>query len=676
MLEQFGLEADVDLDVMRPEQRLADLTASSCAGSAGTIASLRPDWVLVQGDTTTALCGALAGFYEGVAGRARRGGPPHGRRADAVPRGGQPPARRPARDSALLPDRRGTRQNLLAEGVPADRMLVTGNTVIDALLWAVERARVAAAAGAVHAPAADPAHAAPSREPRRGDARRLPRRARGSPLEATSRSCFPVHREPRRAARRRARARRRGGSAPHRAARLPRDSCTCSTPASSCSPTRAGSRRRRRHSGSRFSSCGTPRSARRRWRRGVARLVGTDEDVIVEAATELLDDPDAYAAMARPESPFGDGHAQRSASSRRSSSACRRCGQHELGADRPDAQAAGRGTAGSRSPSWPRSPRSSSLSRPRTALPRPGPRRSRRSSSAAAAPPRAIPTAATWPAESSPRVRTLVLYDTGGRVGLARRAVRDADREPRQATSGAGTAKPARRYRARRHRTIQRARLHRIDVRRARCPRPPGRRPAHAQARPLAQRQHPAAHASGAGDFAARYGWRAGRFDRSSRRRGALQGQSLTRWSRQDARDHALPHARSRPRDACSRRRSGPTARAFPWAVRSRNLTYVAEHAVHVHERDRSRARRSPTSCSTCSPRRRPSGTARSSGSRTSIRAATPRSCGPPPTTCTPRAFRSASACARTIATRRDRGRAVRSPAARRARGRRRRCAT
>ncbi len=42
---------------------------------------------------------------------------------------------------------------------------------------------------------------------------------------------------------------------------------------------------------------------------GTARLVGTDEDAIVEAVTELLDDPEAYAAMARPESPFGDGHA-------------------------------------------------------------------------------------------------------------------------------------------------------------------------------------------------------------------------------------------------------------------------------------------------------------------------------------------------------------------------------
>ena len=67
MLEQFELEADVDLDVMSPEQRLADLTAELVRGIGGTISSLRPDWILVQGDTSTALCGALAGFYEGVA---------------------------------------------------------------------------------------------------------------------------------------------------------------------------------------------------------------------------------------------------------------------------------------------------------------------------------------------------------------------------------------------------------------------------------------------------------------------------------------------------------------------------------------------------------------------------------------------------------------------------------
>jgi UDP-N-acetylglucosamine 2-epimerase (non-hydrolysing) len=66
MLEQFELQPDVDLGVMRPQQRLADLTAELVRGLGDVIGALRPDWVLVQGDTSTTLCGALAAFYEVV----------------------------------------------------------------------------------------------------------------------------------------------------------------------------------------------------------------------------------------------------------------------------------------------------------------------------------------------------------------------------------------------------------------------------------------------------------------------------------------------------------------------------------------------------------------------------------------------------------------------------------
>ena len=64
MLAQFELATDIDLDLMRPEQRLSDLTADLVRGLGQTVAAIRPDWVLVQGDTTTTLCGALAAFYE------------------------------------------------------------------------------------------------------------------------------------------------------------------------------------------------------------------------------------------------------------------------------------------------------------------------------------------------------------------------------------------------------------------------------------------------------------------------------------------------------------------------------------------------------------------------------------------------------------------------------------
>ena len=66
MLELFELEPHVDLDVMQPKQQLGELTAELVRGLAATLADLEPDWVLVQGDTTTTLCGALAAFYTGT----------------------------------------------------------------------------------------------------------------------------------------------------------------------------------------------------------------------------------------------------------------------------------------------------------------------------------------------------------------------------------------------------------------------------------------------------------------------------------------------------------------------------------------------------------------------------------------------------------------------------------
>src|SRR5438046_9921391 len=66
MLAQFELVADFDLGVMKRDQRLSDLTAELVRGLGQVLSLVRPDWVLVQGDTTTTLCGALAAFYEGV----------------------------------------------------------------------------------------------------------------------------------------------------------------------------------------------------------------------------------------------------------------------------------------------------------------------------------------------------------------------------------------------------------------------------------------------------------------------------------------------------------------------------------------------------------------------------------------------------------------------------------
>ena len=59
----FGLSVDVDLAVMQPRQTLADLTGTLIAGLGRTMDEVKPDWVVVQGDTTTAFSAALAAYY-------------------------------------------------------------------------------------------------------------------------------------------------------------------------------------------------------------------------------------------------------------------------------------------------------------------------------------------------------------------------------------------------------------------------------------------------------------------------------------------------------------------------------------------------------------------------------------------------------------------------------------
>src|SRR3954447_20834214 len=66
MLATFGIEPDIDMDLMRPEQSLSEFTGAAVPALGAAIADLRPQAVLVQGDTTTAFCAALAAFYDGV----------------------------------------------------------------------------------------------------------------------------------------------------------------------------------------------------------------------------------------------------------------------------------------------------------------------------------------------------------------------------------------------------------------------------------------------------------------------------------------------------------------------------------------------------------------------------------------------------------------------------------
>jgi UDP-N-acetylglucosamine 2-epimerase (non-hydrolysing) len=129
----FSIEPDIDLDVMQPGQTLSDLTGRVVSGMDGLIREMSPDRVLVHGDTTTTFAATLAAYYNRI---------PVGH-VEAGLRTGNIYAPWPEEINRKLTDAIadrlyaptvGARDNLLREGVKPEHILVTGNTVIDALL--------------------------------------------------------------------------------------------------------------------------------------------------------------------------------------------------------------------------------------------------------------------------------------------------------------------------------------------------------------------------------------------------------------------------------------------------------------------------------------------------------------------------------------------------------------
>jgi UDP-N-acetylglucosamine 2-epimerase (non-hydrolysing) len=136
MLDQvqdlFALRADIDLDLMRPDQSLNELAARAFSALDRVLAERSPDWLLVQGDTTTAMAGALAAFHR----RVKVGHVEAGLRTGDLQRPFPEEASRRAIDlvaDALFAPTARARGALLAEGVPAERVFLTGNTVVDTL---------------------------------------------------------------------------------------------------------------------------------------------------------------------------------------------------------------------------------------------------------------------------------------------------------------------------------------------------------------------------------------------------------------------------------------------------------------------------------------------------------------------------------------------------------------
>jgi len=138
--DYFGIHNDVDLDLMTPGQTLAAFMARCLIGLDDVLAHYQPDCLVAQGDTTTVMAAALAAFYRRVPFIHVEAGLRTGNLQSPWP---EEMNRRVATLATTLhcAPTRWAADNLLAEGVAAESIHVTGNTVIDALLATVERER-------------------------------------------------------------------------------------------------------------------------------------------------------------------------------------------------------------------------------------------------------------------------------------------------------------------------------------------------------------------------------------------------------------------------------------------------------------------------------------------------------------------------------------------------------
>jgi UDP-N-acetylglucosamine 2-epimerase (non-hydrolysing) len=142
MLEQalrlFGIVPDFSFDVMRPNQNLCDLTGDLLTHLKELLERQRPDLILVQGDTTTAFCGALAAYYHKISVGHVEAGLRSGDKFNPYPEEINRTMIGAIADWHFAPTE-GARENLIKEGVRTERVFVTGNTVVDALLRMRER---------------------------------------------------------------------------------------------------------------------------------------------------------------------------------------------------------------------------------------------------------------------------------------------------------------------------------------------------------------------------------------------------------------------------------------------------------------------------------------------------------------------------------------------------------
>ena len=138
VLHIFDIRPDYDLDIMKQGQDLYDVTARVLTGMRDVLKKASPDIVLVHGDTTTSTAAALAAFYQQIpVGHVEAGLRTHNIYSPWPEEMNRQITGRIA--SYHFSPTPLSKSNLLKENVPEDRITVTGNTVIDALYWVVDK---------------------------------------------------------------------------------------------------------------------------------------------------------------------------------------------------------------------------------------------------------------------------------------------------------------------------------------------------------------------------------------------------------------------------------------------------------------------------------------------------------------------------------------------------------
>lgn len=137
-MADFGLAADDDLELMQPDQTLADLTARAVTALSRCFEKRKPDLVLAQGDTTTVFCAALACYYHRIPFGHVEAGLRTGRRYFPFPEEKNRVLAGHLAEIHFAPTAEA-RRNLLREAIDPTSVHVTGNTVIDALLMTAGR---------------------------------------------------------------------------------------------------------------------------------------------------------------------------------------------------------------------------------------------------------------------------------------------------------------------------------------------------------------------------------------------------------------------------------------------------------------------------------------------------------------------------------------------------------